>query len=61
MVIGAVALAAYQYVRQTEDVDLAINADLSTLRALAESLREAGCAVELRTESHIPPACHGVA
>ena len=48
VVIGAVALAAYHYVRQTEDLDLGVNADLSTLRALAESLRESGYTVELR-------------
>jgi hypothetical protein len=48
VVIGAVALAAYQYVRQTEDVDLGVNMDLSTLRAVAESLRESGYTVELR-------------
>lgn len=48
VVIGAVALAAYEYIRQTEDVDLGVNADLSTLRAVAESLRESGYTAELR-------------
>lgn len=48
VVIGAVALAAYEYVRQTEDIDLGVNADLSTLRVVAESLRESGYTVELR-------------
>ena len=32
VVIGAVALAAYHYVRQTRDIDLGVNADLVTLR-----------------------------
>ncbi|MDD2455400.1 MAG: hypothetical protein PHE10_03615 [Kiritimatiellae bacterium] len=48
VVIGAVALAAYHYVRYTEDVDLGVNAALPTLRAVADSLRRAGYAVELR-------------
>jgi len=48
VVIGAVALAAHHYVRQTEDLDLGVNADLSTLRAVVESLRQAGFAAELR-------------
>jgi hypothetical protein len=48
VVIGAVALAAYHYVRQTEDLDLGVNADLAALRTIAESLRQAGFAVELR-------------
>jgi hypothetical protein len=37
-----------QRVRYTEDVDLGVNADLPTLRAVADSLRRAGYAVELR-------------
>jgi hypothetical protein len=48
VVIGAVALAAYHYVRQTEDIDLGVNADLSGLRALAASLASAGYSVEFR-------------
>jgi len=40
VVIGAVALAAYHYVRQTEDIDLGVNADLSRLQALAASLSD---------------------
>lgn len=48
VVIGAVALAAYHYVRQTEDIDLGVNADLSGLRALAASLTSAGYSVEFR-------------
>ena len=48
VVIGAVALAAHHYVRQTNDVDLGVNADLPTLRAVAKALGEAGFTVELR-------------
>ena len=48
VVIGAVALAAYHYVRQTNDIDLGVNADLPTLRAVVASLRQAGYAAELR-------------
>jgi len=48
VVIGAVALAAYHYVRQTEDIDLGVNADLPTLCVLTESLRQAGFPAELR-------------
>lgn len=55
VVIGAVALAAFHYVRQTEDVDLGVNADLPTLRAVAESLRETGFAVELREPDSSDP------
>ena len=48
MVIGAVALAAHNYVRQTEDVDLGVNADVRKLRELTESLKERGFSAELR-------------
>jgi hypothetical protein len=48
VVIGAVALAAYHYVRQTEDIDLGVNADLPTLRMLTAAIRQAGFAAELR-------------
>ena len=48
VVIGAVALAAYHYVRQTNDIDLGVNADLPTLRTLVEALRQAGFTAELR-------------
>lgn len=48
VVIGAVALAAYHYVRQTEDLDLGVNADLPTLRAILDSLRREGFEAELR-------------
>jgi hypothetical protein len=33
IVIGAVALAAHHYVRQTDDLDLGLSADLPHLRA----------------------------
>ena len=48
VVIGATALAAYHYVRQTEDVDLGVNADLTTLRTITNALRKAGYTAELR-------------
>jgi hypothetical protein len=48
VVIGAVALAAHHYVRQTEDLDLGVNADVPTLRAVVSSLHEAGLEAELR-------------
>ncbi len=47
VVIGAVALAAHRYVRQTEDLDLGVNANLQKLRELADSLRQAGYQAEL--------------
>ena len=48
LVIGAVALAAHQYVRFTDDIDLATNADCSTFQKIAEALRAKGFQVELR-------------
>jgi hypothetical protein len=48
LVIGAVALAAYRYLRHTEDIDLGVNAPLPMLRSVADSLREHGFEVELR-------------
>jgi hypothetical protein len=48
VVIGAVALAAYHYVRQTNDLDLGVNADLPTLREVLAALRREGFAAELR-------------
>jgi hypothetical protein len=48
VVIGATALAAYRYVRQTEDLDLGVNADLASLRAAVTSLRGEGFSAELR-------------
>ena len=47
LVIGAVALAAHRYVRQTEDLDLAVNANLQNLRSLTASLQRAGYQAEL--------------
>jgi hypothetical protein len=55
VVIGAVALAAHHYVRQTEDLDLGVNADLPTLRAVVISLREAGLEAELREPGGADP------
>ena len=55
VVIGAVALAAYHYVRQTNDIDLGVNADLPTLRALAASLRQEGFTAELREPDAADP------
>lgn len=48
IVIGAVALAAHRYVRQTEDLDLGTNANVQKLRELTASLRAAGYHAELR-------------
>jgi hypothetical protein len=55
VVIGAVALAAHHYVRQTDDLDLGVNADLPTLRAVVSSLREAGFEAELREPDAADP------
>lgn len=48
VVIGAVALAAHRYIRFTEDIDLGVDADLSTMRKLEIALRDVGFSVELR-------------
>lgn len=48
VVIGAAALAAHRYMRQTEDLDLGVNADLDRLRAVTAALRNAGYGAELR-------------
>jgi len=48
VVIGAVALAAYNYVRYTEDLDIGVNADPGEMRALARALEQEGFIVELR-------------
>ena len=48
VVIGAVALAAYHYVRQTEDIDLGVNASVPKLREVTQSLQEAGYHADLR-------------
>ncbi len=55
VVIGAVALAAYHYVRHTEDVDFGVNADLSQLRGLCASLTQSGFSVELREPDSMDP------
>lgn len=55
VVIGAVALAAFHYVRYTHDVDLGVNADLPTLRAVAAALRGRGYIVELREPDATDP------
>ena len=55
VVIGAIALAAYHYVRQTNDVDLGVNADVSTLRVVLKSLRQAGFTAELREPDAADP------
>ena len=41
------ALAAHRYVRQTEDLDLGVNANVRKLRELTDSLRKAGYQAEL--------------
>lgn len=48
LLIGALAMAAYQYVRLTEDVDMAGNIPIDQLRLLAGDLQRAGYQVELR-------------
>ena len=48
VVIGAVALAAYRYVRHTEDIDLGVDADLPSMRSLVRALGEAGFEAVLR-------------
>ncbi len=55
VVIGAVALAAFHYVRYTQDVDLGVNADLPTLRVVADTLRAKGYTVELREPDATDP------
>jgi len=48
VVIGAVALAGYSYVRQTQDLDLGVNASTAQLHSLAEILESKGYGVQLR-------------
>lgn len=55
VVIGAVALAAHHYVRQTDDIDLGVNADLPTLRTLVDSLRQQGFDADLREPDGADP------
>ncbi len=47
IVIGAVAMAAHYYVRMTHDIDLGVNANIQTLRAIAASLSNVGFEAEL--------------
>ncbi|MCC7542654.1 MAG: hypothetical protein IT379_40940 [Deltaproteobacteria bacterium] len=48
VVIGAVALAAYKYVRETRDLDLGVDASLGQMRDVARALeREPGFTVAL--------------
>jgi hypothetical protein len=48
VVIGALALAAYDYARATEDLDLAIAVAPGSLESLAAALHAEGSEVELR-------------
>ena len=48
VVIGAVALAAYKYVRFTEDIDLGINAPIKNLEKLTLGLQADGYRAALR-------------
>ena len=48
VVIGGVALAAHNYLRATEDLDLGVNATRATLRAVRNELLRQGYTVELR-------------
>ena len=50
VVIGGAALAAYHYVRHTEDIDLGVNASVQTLQILTSSLQKAGYPTNL----HLP-------
>lgn len=55
VVIGAAALAAYRYIRYTEDLDLGVDADVTTLRAVRDELLGLGYAVELREPDGADP------
>ncbi len=48
VVIGAVAMAAHHYVRQTEDLDLGVVATVQEMRTLAAALVRRGFEAELR-------------
>jgi hypothetical protein len=55
-VIGALALAAHNYIRGTNDVDLATSvAFTSELRRLADKLAALGCKIELRLPDEDDP------
>jgi hypothetical protein len=47
VVIGAVAMAAHHYVRTTQDLDLGVNADVATLKAILKTLGSKGFVAEL--------------
>ncbi|MDX2226651.1 MAG: hypothetical protein SFY92_06155 [Verrucomicrobiae bacterium] len=55
VVIGAVAMAAYHYVRMTRDIDLGVNTDVQTLQTIATSLRHKGFNAELREPDESDP------
>jgi hypothetical protein len=55
VVIGAVALAAYRYVRHTEDIDLGVDADLEDMRSITRALRGEGFSAELREPGQDDP------
>ena len=46
LVIGAVALAAHRYIRFTQDLDLAVDADVVVMRKITADLCNAGYEVE---------------
>ncbi len=48
VVIGAAALAAFEYIRQTDGLDLGVVADLKKMRELVDSLRAEGFTSEFR-------------
>lgn len=47
VVIGGVALAAHNYIRSTDDLDLGINVDFELMNNIADILRQNGFVVEL--------------
>lgn len=55
VVIGAVALAAYHYVRFTEDLDLGIEAELPAMQTLVTALRTEGFLTEFREPDEDDP------
>jgi predicted nucleotidyltransferase len=55
VVIGAVALAAHNYVRHTRDIDLGVSTDPATLRRVLNALREAGFTAELHEPDGADP------
>ncbi|MES2997564.1 MAG: hypothetical protein V4733_12215 [Verrucomicrobiota bacterium] len=57
VVIGAVALAAYGYIRTTYDIDLGVDANVPKMRKLAVALVEIGFAVEFHEPDADDPLC----